>query len=158
MFQTYILGTFCKGYILLLWFPNLLPGDYQLGIEAVYKVKKLLTGDCKSGVQSVYKVSEPTSKELSAFLYGFRTYLQGTVGREYRQILLVLKLHPGDCMPWAHSVLQFQNLPPGDCWPGVEAVYKVNNLLSGVCKSGVLSVYKAFDPTSRKLSTWVQQF
>ena len=48
----------------------------------------------------------------------FRTYLLGTVGREFSLILLVLSLHPGDYPLGIHPVLWFPNLPQGDCQSG----------------------------------------
>ena len=91
----------CKpGCSQCLRFPNLPQGDCQSGYRLfVYKVKNLLPEDCKSGMQSVYKVSEPTSRELSAvyaFLYGFQTYLQGTVCRVCILFLHFTNLHSGE--------------------------------------------------------------
>ena len=56
-------------------------------------------------MQSVYEVSEPTSSKLClcrAFEYGFRTYLQGTVGRECSLNVFVPNLPPGDCWQRVH--------------------------------------------------------
>ena len=55
-------------------------------------------GNCRLGMQLVYMVFETTSKELSAggaaCLYGFQTYLQGTVGQMCSQFLLFLGQKP----------------------------------------------------------------
>ena len=50
-----------------------------------------------------------------SLLYDFQAYLLGTVGRECSLILLVLNLHPGNCLHGMQSVLQFSNLPQGEC-------------------------------------------
>ena len=98
--------------ILFYSFQAFLNGTVGRGLKTVYKVQNLLPGDCKSGLQSIYKVSEPTSRELSAWVESFDCP-QGV-----QIVLFVPKLHPGECLLGIHSFcLRFPNHPLGDCGP-----------------------------------------
>ena len=94
----------------------------------------LPAGDCLLEVQLVYAVSKPTCRGLSAggaaCLYGFQTYLQGTVCR------------------MCSLFTRFPNLPAGDCRLEVQLVYTV----SKPTFRGLSSVGAVSKPTCRGLS------
>ena len=82
-------------------------------------------GDCWPGVKPVYLVSEPTSRRLLAWsaacLYGFRTYLMGTVGQGWFLI---------------GSNIRYQSLPPEDLARGESCLYRFPTYLQGTaCRS-----------------------
>ena len=52
--------------------------ELSAGVWAIYEANNLLPGDWKIGVQSVYKVSEPTSRKLSALVQPFNTVSKPT--------------------------------------------------------------------------------
>ena len=98
----------------------------------------LPAGDCLLDVQLVYTVSKPTCRGLSAVgadcLYGFQTYLQGTVG-------------------WRCSLFtRFPNLPAGDCRLEVQLVYTVSKPTCRDCLPDVQPVYTVSKPTCRGLT------
>ena len=68
---------------MFIWFPTLPVRDCLLEVQFVYTVSETTCRDCLLEVQLVYTVSKPTCRGLSvrgaACLYGFQTYLQGTV-------------------------------------------------------------------------------
>ena len=91
---------------------NLLPGDCQLGVQAVYKVSAPTSREMSAGSEACYMVSKPTFRELStggaAYLYSFQTYLKGTVS------------FGSACL------IQFQNVSAGDCRSEMQPVFTVS--------------------------------
>ena len=118
-FKTYLQGTVCCRCSLFIRFPN------------------LPAGDCLLKVTLVYTVSKPTSRGLStegaACLYGFKTYLQGTVccrcslficfptylqgtGLLEYSLFIRFQTYLQGTVCWRCSLfIRFQNLPAGDC-------------------------------------------
>ena len=132
-FQTFLHGTVNQGYRLFIKFGTYFQGTARVGCSLFIRF-----------------LNVATSRELSAwmepFLYGFQTYLQGTVGRECSLFYLFQTYIQGAVCWGLILFLQFQNHPLGDCQLAVLTVYKVKKLLQG-SKSGVQSVYKVSEPT-----------
>ena len=88
-------------------FPNLPAGDYLLEVQPVYTVSKSTCRGLSSGG--------------AACLYGFQTYLQGTVC--WRCSLLIRFPNPA---AGTVGIIRFLNLPPANCLPAVKHVYTVS--------------------------------
>ena len=84
-----------------------------------------------SEVQPVFTVSKSTSMGLvargSACLFGFRTYLQMTVGQG------------------CSMFIRFPNLPNGNCCSGMQPVFTVSGTITGKAVI-VLAIYNASKP------------
>ena len=80
-----IQGTVYWGASCLMFFKPSFTGLSARGYRLVIKLRIYFKETARVGVKSVYKGTEPTLTELcwgGAFVYGFRTYLQGTVCKE----------------------------------------------------------------------------
>ena len=99
-------------YSLFIWFKTYFQGTVCWGCSLIIRFLNLPPANCLPAVKHVYTVSEPTCRGLStggaACLYGFQTYLQGTI-----------------C--WRCSLfIRFPNLPAGDYLLEVQLVYTVS--------------------------------
>ena len=99
-------------------------------MQLVYNVSEPTCSDCLLKVQLVYTVSKPTCRGLSAggavCLYGFQTYLQGTVGYRCSR-LYGFQTYLQGTVCWRCSLfIRFPNFPAGDCLLEVQFVYTVS--------------------------------
>ena len=101
-FQTYLQGLSFGGAACLYGFQTYLQGTVGWRCCLFIRFPNLPAGDCLLEVQLVYTVSKPTCRGLSvggaACLYGFQTYLQGTVCCRCSLFIRFPNLPAGDCL------------------------------------------------------------
>ena len=129
-FQTYLQGTVCWRCSMCIRFPNLPAGTVGKRCSLFIRLPNIPPGDCPIEVQLVYTVSKPTCRRLSAggavSLYGFQTYLQGTVCWRCRMLIRFPNLPPGNCLLECSLFIRFQNLPPRGCLLELHILYTVS--------------------------------
>ena len=152
-FLTYLNGTAGWGCSLFIWFPNLSAADCWLEVQPVfYGFWTYLKGPvhlwCStvgqrcSLLKQLWIYLQGTVRHGAAIVYGFQTYLQGTVSCGYTLFVHKVKnLLPENCKSgmqsvykiseptsrelsvWVQPFIWFPSLPPGDCQQVVQSFF-----------------------------------